>query len=358
MTSNKRLHYFDVMKGIAIFMVVMGHVLTICIRDIDRAVLFKIIGQVHMPLFFFISGYFSYKVTVSGKDFAYPNLWLRFKQLIIPFMVVSTIWIYYFPLSGLKSTLDSTWHGLYFNEYKNGYWFTLCLFEIIMCYSVAVLAMRRTKSIWGEIAMTVVIWALIVVFSLGIVPSEIRELLGLELVFSFFPAFMYGVIARKHRTEFNQLTSRQSVYTLSLTALIILMYVSMYNWEFSFMSIKPVALCVPGLLHISLVVVAIGVVRPWVEKRYENGGGPSLAIRLWEYLGKESLAIYLLHYFFLFPMTSLQQPLKEMSLGFIPTFALSVLSTVLIISVTMMVSYIIQKSPLFGLLLTGKISKS
>lgn len=31
----------DLLKGIAIFMVVMGHVLTMCIRDIDAATLFK-----------------------------------------------------------------------------------------------------------------------------------------------------------------------------------------------------------------------------------------------------------------------------------------------------------------------------
>ena len=51
----------DLLKGIAIFMVVMGHVLTMCIRGIDSAALFKIIGEVHMPLFFFISGYLGFR---------------------------------------------------------------------------------------------------------------------------------------------------------------------------------------------------------------------------------------------------------------------------------------------------------
>lgn len=345
------------MKGIAIFMVVMGHVLTMCIRDIDRTVLFKIIGQVHMPLFFFISGYFTYKVSAAGKNFVRPNLWLRFKQLIVPFFVVSAIWIYYFPLSGLRSPLESTWHGLYFNEFKNGYWFTLCLFEIIACYAATIPLMRLTKNLWGEISMAVTIWAVIGFIAFSIATDEIRGLLGLELLFSFFPAFMYGVIARKHREKFDQLIKRRPVYTMSLAALTALMYVSMYYWEFGFMSIRPMALCVPGVLHIFLVVVAIGILKPWVEKGYENGS-PSLAIKCWEYLGKESLAVYLLHYFFLFPMTSLQQPLKEMSLGLVPTLSVSFLSAALIIAVTLMVSHIIQKSPLIGLLLTGKISKS
>lgn len=41
---KQRYAVLDVMKGVAIFLVVMGHVLTMCIREIDRASLFKFIG--------------------------------------------------------------------------------------------------------------------------------------------------------------------------------------------------------------------------------------------------------------------------------------------------------------------------
>ena len=74
---KQRIEYFDLLKGIAIFLVVMGHALTMCIRGIDAAFLFKLIGQVHMPIFFFISGFLTYKDT-----FAPPALKKRFLQLI------------------------------------------------------------------------------------------------------------------------------------------------------------------------------------------------------------------------------------------------------------------------------------
>ena len=70
---KQRIEYFDLLKGIAIFLVVMGHALTMCIRGIDAAFLFKLIGQVHMPIFFFISGFLTYKDT-----FAPPALKKRF----------------------------------------------------------------------------------------------------------------------------------------------------------------------------------------------------------------------------------------------------------------------------------------
>ena len=46
---KERILYFDLLKGTAIFLVVMGHALTMCIRDIDAAPLFKIVSQVHSP---------------------------------------------------------------------------------------------------------------------------------------------------------------------------------------------------------------------------------------------------------------------------------------------------------------------
>ena len=64
---KQRIHHFDMLKGVAIFMVVMGHVLAFCVREIDRATIFKVFEQLHMPLFFFVSGWFTYKLDESGR---------------------------------------------------------------------------------------------------------------------------------------------------------------------------------------------------------------------------------------------------------------------------------------------------
>ena len=77
-------------------MVVMGHVLTMCIRGIDSAALFKIIGEVHMPLFFFISGYLGFRRLPAGTV-SRPPLGRRALRLLLPMLAVSTLWIYYFP---------------------------------------------------------------------------------------------------------------------------------------------------------------------------------------------------------------------------------------------------------------------
>ena len=59
---NNRVAYFDQMKGLAIILVVVGHVTQFAYglhgTDVNR-----FLEIFHMPVFFYISGYFAYKTT-------------------------------------------------------------------------------------------------------------------------------------------------------------------------------------------------------------------------------------------------------------------------------------------------------
>lgn len=84
---SARLEEFDIGKGIAIFLVVIGHLLeqTFCVgEEIQRIIVFC-----HMPVFFFISGFFlNYSVQKYSKITILKN---KARQLIIPFICWSTI---------------------------------------------------------------------------------------------------------------------------------------------------------------------------------------------------------------------------------------------------------------------------
>ena len=60
----KRLKYLDIMKGFAIWLVVIGHLIQYnnCVDWIEHP-MFTWIYSFHMPLFFYISGYLCYKTT-------------------------------------------------------------------------------------------------------------------------------------------------------------------------------------------------------------------------------------------------------------------------------------------------------
>ncbi|MBK9924867.1 MAG: acyltransferase family protein [Anaerolineales bacterium] len=82
---NKRIEYIDIARGIGILLVVLGH------NDFGyiSAFVYKVIYSFHMPLFFFLSGYF---LNASIPFFDY--LKKRFHSLLKPYLF--TIFLIYF----------------------------------------------------------------------------------------------------------------------------------------------------------------------------------------------------------------------------------------------------------------------
>lgn len=352
--NKPRMHYMDLLKGIAIFMVVMGHVLTICIRDIDAATIFKIIGEVHMPIFFFISGWFTYKATADGR-IRRPDLRRRAMQLIVPMVIVSTLWVLQFPYSGLRSPMAPGFEGLWTSEYKNGYWFTPVLFVIMALYTLlAPVILRRRRpalAITASIAISLVLYAVIAHF----VPIKYIGITSALLILQFLPIFMAGAIARQHQDDFMRLIANPRAVTLAILAGIPLFFIAVWPWRIP--ALENIPFIVPTakmLFQLALAIVAMNIAVPWSETAYAPGRTrPGRLAVIWEYLGRKSLAIYLLHYFFLFPLTFLQQPARDMALSIVPLAVIAAAIAACIIAVTLAAEYLLSRSPLTARLICG-----
>lgn len=318
--GHQRAAAFDILKGIAIFMVVMGHVLTMCIRGVDGAVAFKLIGEIHMPVFFFISGYFTYKI--SGKrDFVSPALWRRFKQLVVPFFVVSSLWILYFPHSKLQSPLSSSVPDMLRSYWKDGYWFTLTLFELNLLYALAGKLLSAVKSPVLQAVYSVAVYVALIFVSPLVSDADANcDPLGVGLLTRFYPVFMMGVFAKKYAGGFRRLAENPWCFFVASGAAFCCWYYSSYWWEFPGISGTAIYVAQP-LLHAGLMLVAFGLVYGAGESAERADG--NVVKRCLVLLGKNSLGIYLLHYFFLFPLTPLQEPLRAVGLAFVPTVVIA-----------------------------------
>lgn len=353
--AKQRLHYFDILKGIAIFMVVMGHILTMCVRELDRAAIFKFIGEIHMPLFFFISGWFTFKLLPSGS-LKVPDLRSRAMQLLIPMVVVSSIWIFYFPHSGLQSPLDSTFNGLWSSTWKNGYWFTFVLFQIMVIYAVVTPLFSRIKTAIASVSAVIVIWAAMLIGQ-SYIPDTVLGYGSLDLTFQFWPVFMIGVLASRHAPSFNRMTENSWIYTTALIIGGLLLYFISWPWEFPMLySLNWPISVARTLFHISIAIVAIAVIRPWSQKIYSDGntiGFGRKAADMWQLFGRKSLSIYLLHYFFLFPLGVCRPALESMGLGFTPMLFFAGICAFAVIAVVLGAEALIVRSPLLSRLLIG-----
>ena len=97
---ENRLDYIDVMKGLAILYVVIGHVLAWSYSDWHSAVLssfkgtiiWQLIYSFHMPLFMFLSGYVVFN---PSKAYCLKDIFKRLTKYLIPFIFVGIVLFYY-----------------------------------------------------------------------------------------------------------------------------------------------------------------------------------------------------------------------------------------------------------------------
>lgn len=351
MTPERR-HEFDMMKGVAIFLVVAGHVILFDIGDYFDTWVMRLITNIHMPLFFFISGWFSYKMSADGRILK-PRLWARFKQLMIPMCVVASLSI--FRHWGTDMFMDHA-YDLLFNPLKFGYWFPVTLFEITLLYALAVPLLNRLRGIRWEVGITLVIYVAIKLVD-GTVTMNISHLFMLESLWMYWVCFMFGVIASGHEAGFMKIVKSSGWQTAALLAGTFgILY---YSRVIQFTSIpQPAALWVASVtmiaLRISTAIIAMRLFTSWAAAAY-SGKTPGKWAAMWSYIGRRSFGIYLLHYIFLFPMPGVAEVLNHMEFAFIPTLAVSAITAAFIIAVVLGVMAILRPSRLLTWLLTGTL---
>lgn len=346
-----RLYYLDMLKGMAIFLVVMGHILTFCVRGVDAAPVFKFIGEIHMPLFFFVSGWLAVKYAGDGHLVA-PSTIQRAKRLLLPMLGASTLWIYVFPMTHVESPLESTWAGLWLAPFKNGYWFTLVLFEIGLCYAALTAVLSRRRSFGIDLAVSLLAWACLGGIYL-LLPEVADNFLSFGFTATYFPVFMAGVLARRHEEAFNRMCTNSTAITICLVLIPLSLRIVCWPWEYSWCTPLCETIC-RVVFHIVLAIAAIAVVKPWSEQAYSPARvHPARFAEMWTFLGKRSLAIYLLHYFFLFPMPFMLPLLQSFGLGATPLLLFSALWAIPVIALALGADYILSYSRFFCLFLTG-----
>ena len=89
-----RIAYIDNLKGFAILLVVIGHIIQFlyCPDKFDSNIIFRFIYSFHMPLFVIVAGMFYKKKPI--KDL----VWGGIKTLIIPFYIVALLSFFLFQL--------------------------------------------------------------------------------------------------------------------------------------------------------------------------------------------------------------------------------------------------------------------
>lgn len=184
---KQRIDYIDRMKGLAIFLVVMGHVYGMAFAQSDD-VAYRVISSFHMPLFMFLSGL----VACSGVVAPYwgiGKLSKKLKGLLLPLIVFGMCFTTTISKDFLTSLI-----GFLESPNKNGYWYLMTL--AVFYVSLSLYRLNVKQKWYIDVALAIAIWG--GMFALWKYTAQTKDYFCMLNCGNFYPFFMLGVMTTKY----------------------------------------------------------------------------------------------------------------------------------------------------------------
>lgn len=325
----ERLVYIDILKGIAIILVVMGHLFVPYTDYLDSTVNLMIYS-VHMPLFIFLSGFVFH--LSQGKHSVRITIMKRILSLLLPFFCFSAVYCFVNDISFSDMLLK--------NEMHNGYWFTLVLFEIILISIVIEMLTKRIRGGQnGKVAVdlilnVVLILILLIIAKIELIPEPYKTLFSTDKVAKFYMFFQMGKLVNTY-SMFGSLFKKQWVYTFCVVAYFFLF--TKYGYDLQGVNAMSFILPVCGII----------VLTNMVEKNQMLLNSHNILASI----GKNSLEIYLVHFLVLSLIP--KEIIDSCGSVYLQLFVLLLLS-VICIMVSLIMAQFIHSSDILDFLLFGK----
>ena len=228
-----------------------------------------------MPLFFFVSGFLAYRQNMDSKSFL-DNVHRKFVFLVIPAVV--------FCIG--KDLMNHKYLFRFLTEGLHGYWFTIVLFECFLVYYLITLAIKNENVRIGVLLLLSLAGIGMLALDKGFGPA----IFDLRRLTKYFQFFVLGTLAMKYRPKYEALMNNETVKAALLVSYFLVLFSLTYD--------------MPSVLHHSLRDVALRYFSTFAIVSFFVCQADSFQREtkfnsLVNHIGQNSLAIYLLHYFFL-----------------------------------------------------------
>lgn len=344
---KKRIEYIDAMRGFTMLLVVFGHVLTHSLQNYtEESVVYCFFERFRMPMFFFISGYIAYKAT------AYWDLHLFVKMLKKKAMVQLIPTFVFFSFYGIVH--GSNLLNEFIADGTGIFWFCQALFEMFVIYYICQLVGHYTseKVFAGLIICLAIVTKILHVNNFGLYDENapwFRMIVGYR-VLPYFMYFVLGLMAKRYNKQFMELMKNDLA-----KALFVVTYVGLFclNWHHDFPKGEII-----NKLSYSFVLRIVGMlcVFCFFYNKAAYFGQNNKVSRWMQFVGRRTLDIYLLHYFFLPNLSVCNDFLSTNTRGLLELgFGLGI--SLLVIAVCLLCSTIIRNSDILGHYLFGAKSE-
>lgn len=308
---QQHYYYIDRLKGFAILTVVMGHFLLYVLSI--QGIVHEVIGSFHMPLFMFLSGLVANVHTV--RKVAYKLI-----CFMMPLLTVGTLFAYY---------IGSSFFDLVQNSYKFGYWYLY----VISVFYLFIYFLNKLNGFWC-VCVTFAFWGGILFLNM-VTLKEWNDIFSLWILKQYWPFFVCGYFVARF-SLIGKFTALNWLYSLCLV-----IYIVSFSFWYNGKSY---------LYYIVAFSFVFAILYLFISR---EGKSSSFEKNL-ECLGRNSLDIYIYHYFFiqLVTLDGLGRWLSE-SQNLLIELLLVVGSSVLIAYLSIGIGKIIRTSDLSNSIVYG-----
>ena len=319
-----RIGYIDALRGFTMILVVCVHVSAYSkIGNYSYSEFFRIF---RMPLFFFISGFILFKQNRLWNISNSCNfLFKKFLVQIIPTTIFLLLYLFIFPYNSIYGKFC-------------GYWFTITLFEYFIVYSFCNLLIK--KQFASDIFLLIFSFFLLV-SSYGSWFHNNFPLINNFLLcnFEYFIFFIVGTISKKYFEWVCKYVFNNNIIMLFVVSLMLIGSIFYLNDYLVKLEVK-LALSILGIFSIFYFFMK--------NSDYMDN---SRVGKVLQFIGRRTLDIYLLHFFFVNESMTWTKTLGINSSTII--FIISILTSFVIIGICLLISKFLRTNPLLGKILFG-----
>lgn len=299
--AKQRNTFVDIMRGVAMLLVVLGHTMTECTVGSQSTFLYNIVWSLQMPLFILISGYVTrYSKEIKTISELFKFFLKRTTAYLLPFAVWS------FLVRGLildqKIFLDikyMLWHM------DLGYWFLVTIWTISIFFGISSFVSSKVKnSVLGEKVLFFVIYVcgMALLGSIGYFAGMSFFCIKLTLYYMpfYFAGYLYGQYSDK-------------IFSLSfgITMVDIIVAFCLALWIFALIRLNmyslpdgSVFIIVRATVSLCGCIAVCGLLKGVVDRTASKYLYTALT-----WIGTHSLEIYLAHYLFLSIIKTAELPI-------------------------------------------------
>lgn len=282
--QSGRLEHIDALRGMAMLMVIYSHVEFVGIglhTGFNAAV-----ATFRMPLFFFISGFLAYTAGLGGAKLR-RRTQSRITRQLWPTVLVFGLFVLW-RSHELHNVFSRYLRYSIHDPLKMGYWFTFSLVSVFLVYALLLCLFRLTKAddrrMGPFFAIVTIVAAVASAFVMADKPASLlARMLSVEPTVRLAPWFFLGVCCKIHSRQLFSWLDRKWIVAVMAAVFIATAIVSHDYGHI----ITRVVLAFAGIF------MAFGIVHQLrVRLTSASPAGRWLGL-----IGRNTLPIYLLHYF-------------------------------------------------------------